>query len=416
MSTPVSDERLLELYHTPKVPGSLRGVAGLQTIARAEGRSLTAEKATEILQGDRAYTVHGRVHKKEPNYTERIIVSSAYDLWEADLLDPARVRGQWSRKAYLLTVIDDFTRFAMVRVIPNKAAKTVGDALLDILAENLPANVRLNALRTDAGTEFFNAYCREKVYKPNGIKHYRAQKGTGAAMAERFNRTLTTAMAKWSTHKLHITDAQMTRAVPDFVHAYNNMKHSATRRKPQEMQDKAYGRGNEADPLRRLRKAAKGDGLSDDDDGVAPGVESSLNRMYQSTAMGRNKAPDPTDPTELGEKPDVPLHPGEAVRVQKWNNIFHRGSRTGAFSDEVYKVHERHPFHANAYIIKDEKGEILKGKFQRRLLQRLSKEPDTWEVVVIRRGTGKKKGQLYVEWVGHRGRREWIPATSIQNN
>jgi hypothetical protein len=390
-------------------------VVGLQTIAKAEGRPITVEKATEILQGDRAYTTHGRVHKKDPNYTERLIVSGAFDLWEADLLDPARVRGQLFRKAYLLTVIDCFTRYAMVRVLPNKAANTVANALLDILAENLPANVRLNALRTDAGTEFFNRICRDRVYKPNGIKHYRAQKGTGAAMCERFNRTLTSAMAKYVSHKLYISDAQLTAQVPNFVQAYNNMKHSATRRTPQYLHDKAFRRGNDADPLKSLRKAAKGEGLSEDDEGVAPGVESSLTRMYQATTMGRNKAPNPIDPTELGEKPDVPLREGESVRLQKWRNIFDKGSRKGAFSEEVYKVHKRHPYHKNAYILKDENDEVVDGKFQRRLLQRLSKEPDTWEAVVLRRGpkTGRNKGKVYVEWTGHRGRREWIPESSL---
>jgi hypothetical protein len=279
------------------------------------------------------------VVKKDPNYTERIISSAPFDLWEADLLDPSRVRGQQRRSAYLLCVIDVFSEYAMVRVVRNKDAKTIGDALLDIIRENVPANVRLNSLRTDAGKEFFNRYCTEHVYKPLGINHYRAQKGPGASVVERFNRTLTTAMSKYATHKLNITDQELLDLVPHFVHAYNNIRHSTIRQKPQDLHDAAYKRGDAADPLETLRRAAKGEGIERE----AEATNEALVRMYKATTMGRNKKPNPIDPTVLGEKEDVPIREGAPVRLQKWQDIFDKGSRRQAFTNEVYTVHKRIP-------------------------------------------------------------------------
>jgi hypothetical protein len=214
--------RLVELYKTPSEPGALRGYRGLKDIARRHGiGKLNDAAARRILQDVNAYTLHGRVVKGAANLTERIIASSAFDLWESDLLDAPHVREQRGRDKYLLVVIDAYTKYAMVRVIPTKDARTVGAALTDIITTHVPPQVRLNALRTDFGKEFDNEYCRREVYEPFGINWYPAQKEPGAAIVERFNRTLATAMTRYITAFPTTSQSDLGR-VQDFVESYNN--------------------------------------------------------------------------------------------------------------------------------------------------------------------------------------------------
>ena len=92
---PLTEEqvaRLVALYKTPSEPGALRGIKGLQIIAKEHVGQIKDEEARRILQDINAYTLHGRVVKGAANLNERIVASAPYDLWEADLLDAPHVR------------------------------------------------------------------------------------------------------------------------------------------------------------------------------------------------------------------------------------------------------------------------------------------------------------------------------------
>lgn len=402
--------KLLTLYHTPGEPGSLRGYKGLQLIARANnlGR-LTVADARAILESDRAYTSHGRVVKGAKNLKERIVTSWPFDLWEADLMDPPHTREQTRRHKYILCVIDVYTKFAMARVVDTKDGRTVGEALKDIISENVPPHTRLNGLRTDAGKEFFNTYCKREVYTPLGINHYRGQKEPGAAVIERFIRSLASVMAKYVTGRPGVTQSELLDLVPAFVDSYNRTVHTAIRQTPQSIHDHAFERGSKSG-VEILQEAAKGEEDANPDEEDAHNRQT-LAGLYQSTTLGRYKQPNPWDPVH-GEKPDVPLAVGRPVRLLKRGDIFRKGTRSKAFSDEVFTVSRVSKNNPNAYYIKDEAGEEIDGKVYRRQLQALTSNPDRWEVRVLRRRRRGRRGrrEILVEWVGHPHLRpEWIP-------
>ena len=392
-------KQLLALYRTPNEPGSFRGIKGLQAIAKANklGR-LTVDQARKILQDDNAYTLHGRVVKGAANLNEWILTSSPFDLWEADLLDAPHTRQQLRRERYLLCVIDVYTKYAMVRVIERKDKVTVANALKDILKENLPPNIRLNALRTDAGTEFFNRYNAKEVMGLFGINHYRAQKEPGASVIERFNRTLANAMTKYITSRPTATQAELLACVPDFVHAYNNTVHSAIRQTPQSLHDHAYSKGSKSgvDILKDIA-ADREQKTPEEKEGDA---KQGLAGLYQATSMGRNKKPNPWDPVQ-GERPDMPLPVGQPVRVLLRGDILRKGSRQKSFSDEVFTVSRVSKHSPNAYYLKDENGEELVGKFYRRQLQALTSQPDRYEVRVLRRRRSRRAGTRGRTWRFH---------------
>ena len=134
-----TDNALRRIYRDPKNPGSFSGVKALYREAKKAGIPVCEAAVKEFLQGETAYTKHGRViAAKKGVLNERIITSGPYDLWEADLMDfpkarPQLVHGNNNNRRtrtrtttvgpkYILTVIDVFTKhvFALPHIPPIK--------------------------------------------------------------------------------------------------------------------------------------------------------------------------------------------------------------------------------------------------------------------------------------------------------
>ena len=415
-------DNLLKLYRSPNQPGAFRGIKGLQSIAAQNDLGkLSIDEARRYLEEVNSYSLHGRVLKGAANLTERVISSGPYDLWEADLATPPRTHD--GQSSVVLMVIDVFTKFLMARVLANKSGKVVGDALKQIVEENVPAHVKLNALRTDQGKEFLNTYARKNVYKALGINHYIGQKEPGACIVERVIRTLMTVMQRYVTENPGISHADLMTALPDFVAAYNGSVHTTNKQTPQDMQDHAYNRGNKSG-LQILQNVAEGGQGTVAPDTATPAEVAKekegdrgrhLAALFQSTTMGRNKRANPWDPVN-GERIDQPLATGKLVRMVRRDNIIRKGSRQKTFTDEVFKVIRPSKHNPNAYYLQDDKKEEILGKVYRRQLQGLTKRPEEWHVRVIGRPrTRQGRKEILVEWVGHPHLpREWIPAADAR--
>ena len=413
-------DKLVKLYGTPGVAGAFRGIKGLQNIAEKNNLGkLSTEKARDILQDINSYTLHGRVVKGAANLNERIVSSWPYDLWEADLMEPPKVPQEGRRQCFLLVVIDAYTKYLMVKVLPNKTGKVVGDALREMITKYVPPHTRLNHLRTDAGKEFYNAYCK-KVYKEMGVNHYRAQKEPGAAIVERVIRTLQESLSKYITHNPGLTVQDLTESVQGMVDGYNHSVHSMNKSTPASMQEHAYARGSKSgvEILQEVGQGGEGT-VADSPEDVSKEKEGDKRLMlagvFQSTTLGRNKKPNPWDPVN-GPPVDNPLAPDKPVRLLRRDNIFRKGSQQKSFTDEVFRVTKASKNNPNAYYLKDDKGEPIIGKVYRRQLQALTSAPETWEVAVYNERTvrGGKKEYL-VGWVGHPHLPlEWIPAERTQ--
>lgn len=405
---------LRRIYRDPSKPGSFGGVLGLHRQAKKEGiENVNKEDVKRFLESENAYTLHGRViRSKKGVLNERIIVSGPFDLWEADLMDPPKGRRQrgkhvTGRVKFLLTVVDASSKHAWVEPMVSKTAKELKRAFGKILAEGIPAETRLDNLRTDAGTEFFNAEMK-KFYKDNGINHYRAQKEPGAALIERFIRTLGDKFERYTTANPQSTQADILAHLPGFVAAYNASQHSATRTTPDNIHDNAFETGgkNAEQILQELRA---------DPTAGREQAEAQMGARYMSLSYkGRYKDPNPLDPVHGKKKEGSDIEVGTPVRLLLRKNMFEKG-RKKTFTDEVWTVKEVNVGgNPNAYYLMDGNGETMVGKVYRRQLQRLSAQPETWEINVIGRRTRNGVPQIQVEWVGHpQSAREWIPESSI---
>ena len=417
-----TDDALRRIYKDPKNPGSFSGVKALYREAKKAGIPVGEAAVKEFLQGETAYTKHGRVIAANKGVlNERIITSGPYDLWEADLMDFPKARPQLvaanrnGRRTttatvgpkYILTVIDVFTKHAWAEPLMKKTLAVVLKAFQAILDRGVPAQTQLNALRTDAGTEFFNRPMKA-LYKARGINHYRAQKEPGAAVVERFNRTLGEKFARYVTNTPAVSQMDLVAILPDVVTAYNNSLHSAIKDEPADLQETAYRTGGKDihEVLEDLRK--------DPDAGKAEAEQMMMAKYMAGTTAGRYKDPNPLDPVD-GPRPQNPLRVGDLVRVLVRKNMFEKG-RAKTFSDEVWKIRDKGVGgNPNAYRLEDEQGEEMIGKMYRRQLQRVSRPPEAWELIVLRRRhlRGRNK-EILVQWVGYPHLRpEWIPAQDV---
>jgi len=93
------------------------------------------------------------------------MTSTPFEVSSIDLVGPFRKDSVGNE--YCLTIVDNFSRYALLRGIPDKRAQTVAHALLDLLGT---FNVLPKIIRSDHGTEFNNG-CIAELLKVLGINH-----------------------------------------------------------------------------------------------------------------------------------------------------------------------------------------------------------------------------------------------------
>ena len=199
-------------YYDPASPGSY---GGIQRLHRSSKQPIS--KVKDFLQSQRTYQLHKqrRIRFKRRKY----IVSEIDDLWQADLADMQKLKDQNDGFAYLLVVIDVFSKFLFVRPIRQKLGAQTRDAMQDIISDSgrKPKN-----LMTDKGTEFVNEEARH-YYTDMGINFYTANNAeTKAAVAERVIRTIKSRIYRYMTKNNTKRYIDVLQAI---VNSYNNSKH-----------------------------------------------------------------------------------------------------------------------------------------------------------------------------------------------
>lgn len=406
-----TEEALKRIYHDPGQAGAFAGAEALYREARRQGVRVSLKEVKHFLRGQDAYTLHRRLVRIKKNVmNERIFASGPYDLWEADLMDPTKGRRPARRGPgstaikFWLVVIDAFTRYAWVEGVKSKSAGDMVEAFRKIMDQALPPHAKLNHLRTDQGTEFLAQRVRDYL-RSRGVNHYIAQKEPGAALAERFIRTLGEKYEKYVTANPEVTKRTLTDMLPSFVDGYNRSHHSGVRHPPAELQAAAYRLGSRS--AEAIMEAMRKDPKSGEDD--ARILQDAHNKSQ--TTMGRYKQENPKDPVK-GPRAEVPLGPGQDVRVVVRKSIFEKGRKKN-YTDEIWRVKETNAGgNPNSYQLEDDQGEEMIGRVYRQFVQPVRKS-GVYEVVVLRR-----QGQyLLVRWVGY-GQTEpdqWIHRDTLVN-
>src|SRR5437870_268736 len=174
-------------YDVNRSSAAFSGPTTLLREARKADRTVSADDVRSFLQRQDVYTLQRAARRRFPRNP---IVCDGPGLWlVADLLDVSNLSRWNDRVRFLLCVIDCFSRKGYVRVLLDKSASVVENALRSILDENLGLR-SVRYLNTDKGKEFYNRLVQGLLHDRN-IHHFTTA-DYKAFLVERFNRTLRT--------------------------------------------------------------------------------------------------------------------------------------------------------------------------------------------------------------------------------
>jgi len=296
------------------------------------------------------------LHSARRNFPRRkYIVHGRFDLFQADLICFPQFKRENSGHAYILLVLDCFSKKAWARAVKTKSGTNVATALDSIVKEaGRPARL----LQTDNGTEFYNTSVRAICAKYN-MKLYSVYTHLKAAMVERLIRTIKARLFR--IFNLQGSHRWYGRVLKQVMADYNGTKHSATGYKPNDVGKR------EEEILRRtvfkFRKTAQ--------------------------LFSRFRKDDP-------------------VRVSKFRSVFDKPSHGQNWSREVFYIHRVQNTQPITYVLRDNMGDVIRGAFYREELLS-TRYPDTYVIEKVLRRNGNR---MYVKFYDY-AQPEWVKMDDV---
>lgn len=271
-------------------------------------------------------------------------------IWSADLvfLNQEEMIEQNEPYQYLLTVIDVYSRYAYARPLKSKKAIEVQRAFVDIFDE---LERQPEKLYVDQGSEFYN-----KVFltflKKNKIEIYSTFGPYKASIIERFNRSLKDLMFKKLLTQM---SWKWVPLVPELLKVYNNRPHSGI--------DK----------------------------------ETPLDVYFGNVTLDV-----PTERPNTNNKPPK-FKVGDRVRIPYYKNVFDKGYFP-KWTYEVFVVKTIKYTTPYMYVLKDYKGETVRGSFYENEMLKSQQREDVFLVEKVLK-VNKRKGKpisYLVKWLGYK--------------
>ena len=210
-------EQLKELYYNPKT-----GLISANKLYFKLNKKVPLAKIKEFISNQEIHQLLKSITKEKA--FKRMIVYSANNQWQIDLIDFSRYSHWNSGFKYLFCIIDVFSRKAFV--IPLKSKSNTSDAMRSLLVSQKPI-----LIQSDNGTEFLNNKFQE-LLKQNNIQHSTAQVGdhNKQGIVERFNKTIQSIITKYQeTRKTN----RYLDVLGDIVFNYNNTFHTTIKDTPE---------------------------------------------------------------------------------------------------------------------------------------------------------------------------------------
>lgn len=281
--------------------------------------------------------LHVPARRKFP--TRKVIMRGIDETWQADLIDMQSYSKLNQGHHFLLTVIDNVSKFAWVSPLKRKTGVELKAALTKIFQQGrFPKN-----LHVDKGSEFYNKNVKA-LLKSYNINLYSTYSDKKASICERFNRTLKTKMWKmFSMQGSH----KWIDILPDLVNDYNNSVHRSIKMKPNKVT---------ADDEERLVKL--------------------LNKSSFKVKKPKFKV-------------------GDHVRISRLKPIFEKGY-TPNWTPEIFTVTKVQKTKPITYKLMDYRKEPIEGGFYEFEMLKV-KNPDIYLIDEILKRKGNK---FYVKWLG----------------
>jgi hypothetical protein len=288
------------------------------------------------------------------NYPRRkVTLKGLNDLYQADLVEMQPYSKANNGYKYIMTMINCLSKFAFAVPLKTKSGEEVAKALEPILAKH-----KMKNFQTDQGTEWFNKHVN-KLMKLYSINHYHSFSELKASIVERLNRTLKTKMYKLFTAR---GSYEWVGILPSIVGSYNNTKHRTIGMKPKDVRNKH--------------------------------VKEILKRINNVKNIRKK----------------TKFQVGDSVRISKAKRVFKKGYLPN-WTNEIFKIHAIKPTRPVTYILRDHKGEILKGGFY---TEEISKSK-IGNVHLIEKILKRKGNRVLVRWVGYdKDSDSWIDAKDLR--
>ena len=216
---------LLNLYQDPQI-GIGMAVRSLYNKVVDKYLGIKRNVVEEFIKGQTSY----QLTKQPTKVTNKPIVTEfPNDRWQADLVDMSSVSEHNDDNLYILTVIDNFSKYVFATPLKDRTAKDIVKGLEKIIAQQAGGTIP-KTLQTDNGPEFAN-YTLIDFLKENNIHFSRSAsyQATSNALIENFNNILRRMIREgyirfnslnWVTH------------LSDYLYNRNHSRHSTTKHRP----------------------------------------------------------------------------------------------------------------------------------------------------------------------------------------
>ena len=306
----------------------------------------------EALSGIETYTLFRE--PKFPRYYNPVFVVKPRELIQADLIDLQSLQNTNDNVKYLLVLIDSFTRYAWVRPLKSKNAKSVLTAFKDIVENDMNDTIG-DAFLADQGTEFVNKEFKEYL-KSKDVEIRMAN--NKAPHVERFNRTLQNLLYRYMEEKE--TERYIDQLQP-LVKLYNNRYHRTIKMSPKE--------------------AEQEDNRYELMTNISDFYESSIGRAGTNSKKTSFKI-------------------GDLVRISKHRGPFYKGYYQ-SFLPKIYEISEIVKLPITMYKIKDiENNRTESGTWYASELQKVDENYYNADTIF--------KIEEIIKWRGKKGKREGL--------
>jgi transposase InsO family protein len=352
----MTEQGLREIYHNP-VSG-YQSAEKLYRRAKEDGLKVTRKSVNEWLLTQDTYTRYKpivRKHKFQKTYVKEL-----GEQVQMDLVDMGKYKSKNGGYYWILTAIDILSRYAFAIPVYRKDTKNMTKAvgtLLDQFSERFGKYP--DVAQFDDGKEFYNVGVKD-LLSDHGVSYFSTNSSRKAAVVERFNRTLRSAMEKYFYSK---GTHNWVGVLDDLVTNYNGTKHSTILMKPAD-------------------------------------VSRSNQWMVWNTLFDH----------EFGELPMPKYRVDDQVRISRYKSTFAKGYDAN-FTEEIFKISKVFRWDPTMYELTDHTGEPIVGKFYEEELSLVDATDHEYRVEKILK---RRKGQVLVKWLGYGAQHNsWIPEKSI---
>lgn len=219
------EEIMQELYDDDKV-GLGTGIKSFHNKVADKYAGIGTGHVNRFLKDQTSY----QITKPEPKVVNKpIITRYPNERWQIDLVDVAVYAPKNKNFKYILTVIDNFSKYVFAMPLKNKTAEDILEAMMDIIS-NQADETYPSIIQSDNGGEFKNALFREWA-KNNRIKLKLSMsyQPTSNALIENYNNILRKMIREGFVRHNNLNWVDH---LGNYLYNRNHSKHSTTGYKP----------------------------------------------------------------------------------------------------------------------------------------------------------------------------------------